>query len=252
MGRKIRLGEGQPDCGLDVKAGLALHPRPRRALQRASQPGLSQHRLHSLHSRRQAGRRSTRRTLARIRQNGVRPSYHRALANCECIEGRESRRINAASAAAPWKSGPLGQRLALRRNAGVSPIVPRYPAWQKALEIPPQSRAGSATGKNNSCSRCTDSSTFDSSTRNEIVRSDALWQTTRTSIFDTAANARLATSGCRRIFSPTRQTSALWFSHRTLAVPCKAPAIVGRGALEPTSSDIWLSDHAITSTAHEC
>ena len=39
-------------------------------------------------------------------------------------------------------------------------VLRPQPAWQNALEIPPQSRAGSAWGKNIPCSRCTDSSTL--------------------------------------------------------------------------------------------
>jgi len=51
-------------------------PRPRCALQRAPQPGLSEHRLHALYACGASGRRSARRALARIRQDRVRTAHH--------------------------------------------------------------------------------------------------------------------------------------------------------------------------------
>ncbi len=76
MGREIRPGEDQSNRRLELETGVALYPRSRRALQRTAQSGLSQHRLHALHARRAARRRSTRRTLARIRQDRMRSAHH--------------------------------------------------------------------------------------------------------------------------------------------------------------------------------
>src|SRR5690242_5359500 len=124
----------------------------------------------------------------------------------------ESRRAQGARQTSLWRGrAALQGRVGAPFISGFSPCGTHtsYPAWQNALEIPPQSRAGSSFGKNNPCNRRTDSSRWDSSTRNEIVRSEAPWQMTRTSISETAPNTLLATSGCRRMFSPTKQTSAL-------------------------------------------
>src|SRR5207302_5637 len=63
-----------------------------------------------------------------------------------------------------------------RRRQKAAIKIGFYPASQNALEIPPQSRAGSSLGKKTLCRRRTDSSAFDSSTRNDNVRSDAPWQ----------------------------------------------------------------------------
>ena len=69
-----------------------------------------------------------------------------------------------------------------------------------------------------------------------MLRSEAPWQIMRTSISPMARNAWLAISGRRRTCSPTRQTSALWFSQRTLAIPFSSSAIAGKPETELTSS----------------
>src|SRR5581483_453065 len=82
------------------------------------------------------------------------------------------------------------------------------PAWQSDLELG-TGNGCLRPGKNTWCSRCTDSSARDSSTRKLIVRSEALWKTMPASRSDTAANTWPAISGWRRMFSPTREIRAL-------------------------------------------
>ena len=62
------------------------------------------------------------------------------------------------------------QRIESRENRELTRLAIRL--GKKQLEIPPQSRPVSAFGKKRPCSRCTVSSTLDSSTRKEIVRSE--------------------------------------------------------------------------------
>ena len=83
-----RPGQAQPAGRLGRGAGLGLHPRPRRPLQRALRPGVHEHRLRPLHPRRRPRRRRPRRPLVvgGQRAEGVRHPLLRQLrpAQLEC------------------------------------------------------------------------------------------------------------------------------------------------------------------------
>src|ERR1700687_4234558 len=80
MGCHFRLGEVEPARRLDQGPRLAVRPRAPVALQPAARPELPEHRMHPLHPRSSARRRSSRRPLVWLQQNRMRHAWARVIA----------------------------------------------------------------------------------------------------------------------------------------------------------------------------
>src|SRR5437879_4274756 len=72
VGRKIRPSQNESAGGLDLGKRVGIRSRAQRALQSAARTELSEHRLHLLHATGTARRRSARRALVGLREEGVR------------------------------------------------------------------------------------------------------------------------------------------------------------------------------------